>query len=463
MKKYVLKKYEFLGDLLTPVGVYLALRDHFADCKLLESAEYGNSINSRSIISFNQIQSISIKENSITHTNKISQTSEVLKNKAESILEEFHQLIKSQIENPSNECSPLLVGYVGYNSIKYFDSIELARKDLNKLDIPEIEFGFYEFNILFDHFNNKVTIFRYENELSKHSIEEILTILAKPNFDQLSFGTSDEEKEYDSPENFISQVEKSIHHCKIGDIFQAVISRKFSQTFTGDDFKFYRSLRHINPSPYMFYFDYGSYKLIGSSPESHLEVKNDEVKINPIAGTIKKTGEKDADKDRLQKLIEDPKENSEHDMLIDLARNDLSKHCKNVELVRKKEVQEFSHLYHLVSEVKGTIKNSANLFQLLATSFPAGTLSGAPKYRAMQLIEELETHNRNFYGGAIGFIDTSSNLNMAILIRTACSMENKLTYFAGAGITVGSIPKNELIEIENKLMAIRKAIEHAKQ
>ncbi len=456
--KYNLHKGEFSGDTVTPVSVYLALRDVFADCKLLESAEYGKSQYSKSIISFNCLESFSIT-NSVIEKRNQHEIQEIKNFNDLSVeLELYLNEIKAKVENPDDLNVACLVGYIGYNAIKYFETIKLISKEDN-LQIPDVHFGLYEFNIVFDHFNSTLSIYQYKNENSTNGINDILNLLGTFSNVKHDFLTLTEEKTHDTEAYFLDSVKKVKHHCKVGDVFQAVISRKFSQNYTGEDFNVYRNLRQINPSPYMFYFDHGDFKLFGSSPEKHVSIANNKVSINPIAGTIKRTGIEADDEVRLNKLILDPKENAEHDMLIDLARNDLSVFCKNVVVKRKKEVQQFSHVYHLVSEVEGEIKNEAGIFSIIAKSFPAGTLSGAPKYRAIQLLDELEQHERNFYGGAIGFIDLKSNVNLAIMIRTFCAKNNSLNYMAGAGVTINSDPQHELIEINNKINALRKAIQ----
>lgn len=460
-KKYTLKKFEFLGDTITPVSAYLSLRDHFADCKLLESAEYGNSQNSKSIICFNNLESIEVSNAKYILINKNTKNVVNVDENLSGLLGDFFKSITNQIHNPEKHNTAALIGYVGYDAIQYFDSIMLNDSKTDDLKIPEMCFGLFEFTIVFDHFHNRVTIFQFEHSHSRNDLQKIYSILNNLHISNSQFFCVGDEMAHDTDSNFLSNVEVAKNHCKIGDIFQVVLSRKFSQKFSGDDFVLYRNLRHINPSPYMFYFDYGNFKLFGSSPESHLLIKGKNVTINPIAGTIKRNGNDEEDKIRLDKLVNDPKENAEHDMLIDLARNDLSIHCKNVELKHKKEVQQFSHVFHLVSEVEGQIKNDANIFEIVSKTFPAGTLSGAPKYKAMQIIDKLEDHKRNYYGGAIGFIDLESNVNLAIMIRTFCSKNNALNYSAGAGITIESVPENELLEIQNKLNALRKAIELA--
>jgi len=256
-------------------------------------------------------------------------------------------------------------------------------------------------------------------------------------------------------------VKKGIASCHRGDVFQIVLSRRFEQPFTGDELNVYRALRSINPSPYLFFFDYGDYKLMGSSPEAQIIIKNGKAVVHPIAGTFKRTGDDETDKKEADRLLLDAKENAEHVMLVDLARNDLSRLCDDVKVEHYREVQYFSHVIHLVSEVSGSVRPGTNPFELLAKTFPAGTLSGAPKIKAMQLIDAFEPTARGSYGGGIGFVGFDGSCNHAIMIRTFLSKQNTLVYQAGAGVVAASKPENELQEVNNKLGALKKAIEFA--
>ncbi|HYG50007.1 MAG TPA: anthranilate synthase component I family protein [Flavobacteriales bacterium] len=458
MKKYELYKRSFLGDTLTPVSVYLALRDHFADCKLLESAEYGKAQNSRSIIAFNNLKSLTVQAGKLKIKGPEGLSTHDLKNDLSRVLNDFYEGILDEANNKDALNAVGMLGYIGYNSIRYFESVGLDQTK-DTLALPDLYFGFYEFNIVFDHYYNTITVYQFSHARSKKQIDCILKLLPNTTHTESPFAIKGQETVSERDEMFLRNVEYAKTQCKLGNVFQVVLSRRFAQGYTGDDFNVYRNLRHINPSPYMFYFDHGDFKLAGSSPETHIAIQDGKVSIHPIAGTIKRNGVDAFDKERLEKLVNDPKENAEHDMLIDLARNDLSIYCNNVHVKRKKEVQQFSHVYHLVSEVEGKMKSKTGIFDIIARTFPAGTLAGAPKYRAMQLIDEIESRSRDFYGGAIGFIDLNGNANLAILIRTFCACNGKLNYQAGAGITVESKPEHELLEVNNKINAVRKAIE----
>ena len=227
--------------------------------------------------------------------------------------------------------------------------------------------------------------------------------------------------------------------------------------------KLYRALRSINPSPYLFYFDFGGFRLFGSSPETHCRIEGRKATIDPIAGTTRRTGNRKQDEENARALRNDPKENAEHVMLVDLARNDLSRNCKDVHVDFFKDIQYYSHVIHLVSRVSGTLNDSANPIRTFIDTFPAGTLSGAPKVRALQIISELEPHNRGAYGGCIGFIGLDGSLNQAITIRTFVSRNGVLWFQAGGGIVAKSDEEKELQEVNNKLGALRTAIEMAER
>jgi anthranilate synthase component 1 len=352
-----------------------------------------------------------------------------------------------------------LFGYTSYDAVKYFETIDIASKE-NTVEIPEIQYAVYQNIIAINHFKNEAYIFShcYEKE---SNIDELHHIITMDRFALYDFETINKIDSNLTDEEFKKHVEIAKTHCHRGDVFQLVLSRKFQQDFKGDDFNVYRALRSINPSPYLFYFDYGSFKIFGSSPEAQLVVKNKKAEIHPIAGTFARTGDDMKDSALAQKLVKDEKENSEHVMLVDLARNDLSRHCTDVTVENYREIQFFSHVIHLVSKVIGTVREKTSTMQIVADTFPAGTLSGAPKYKAMELIEKYEKTSRGFYGGAIGFMDFKGNYNHAIMIRTFLSKNQQLHWQAGAGIVSKSNSGNELQEVYNKLGALTKAIKLA--
>jgi anthranilate synthase component 1 len=389
-------------------------------------------------------------------------TKESYKVENNEVTSEIHQFTTQfEIENDEDFkfINNGLFGYTSYDAIKYFETIDIDSKE-NSVEIPEIQYAVYQNIIAINHFKNEAYIFShcYEKE---SNIDELHHIITMDRFALYDFETINKIDSNLTDEEFEKHVEIAKTHCQRGDVFQLVLSRKFQQDFKGDDFNVYRALRSINPSPYLFYFDYGSFKIFGSSPEAQLVVKNKKAEIHPIAGTFARTGDDMKDSALAQKLVKDEKENSEHVMLVDLARNDLSRHCTDVTVENYREIQFFSHVIHLVSKVIGTVREKTSTMQIVADTFPAGTLSGAPKYKAMELIEKYEKTSRGFYGGAIGFMDFKGNYNHAIMIRTFLSKNQQLHWQAGAGIVSKSNSGNELQEVYNKLGALTKAIKLA--
>jgi anthranilate synthase component 1 len=448
----------------TPVGIYLRLRDRFRDTILLESTDFHAGENSYSFIGINAIAGIEISNPSSIEYKLPGQPAEKIKIETKTavpqLLWDFMQRfeVAEQMQKPVNVAQGLF-GYSAYDAVQFFETINLKESDADS--IPLMRYRLYQYVIIVDHFKDE--LFICENTINglETEIGVIESLIKSKDVPTFPFNTVTEETSNMDDELYKAMVEKGMASCQRGDVFQVVLSRRFEQTFTGDEFNVYRALRSINPSPYLFYFDYGDYKLMGSSPESQLIVNNGKAIVHPIAGTFKRTGNDEEDKLLAQKLEADEKENAEHVMLVDLARNDLSRMCSNVEVTQYKKVNYYSHVIHLVSEVTGKVNADANSFNLLATSFPAGTLSGAPKFKAMQLIDNFEPTKRGYYGGAIGCIGFDGSLNHAIMIRTFLSRNNTLICQAGAGITVASKPESELQEVNNKLNALKQAIELA--
>ena len=456
------KHLKIISDIHTPVGVYLKLRDLYSKVFLLESSDYKGSENSLSYICFDSKAQISIYDDIVKMIfGKKEIKKKIEKNKGATyylnyFLNHF-KVEKNKFDYPSNG----LFGYTSYDSIKYFDNISIS--NLKEINIPEILYDAFKYVIVFNNFNNELIIFEhlyYDNDLSE--IEKIKNIVSGKPVTPFPFKRNNKEKTNLSDTEFKKLVDKGINHCKLGDVFQIVLSKRFYQGFQGDEFQVYRALRSINPSPYLFYFDYGSFKIFGSSPEAQIVIKDDKATIYPIAGTFKRTGDDELDKKEAEKLSSDAKENSEHVMLVDLARNDLSKISKNVEVERFKDIQFYSHVIHLVSKVSGKVSSDKKI-DLISGTFPAGTLSGAPKHKAMQLIEDYENLSREFYGGAIGFMGFNGDFNHAIIIRSFLSKNRKLFYQAGAGIVYKSDRDNENQEVYNKIEALRKAIQIAEK
>lgn len=452
-----------LADTITPVSVYLKIRDKFPNSILLESSDYHASDNSFSYICCNPISSFKVENHQISilfpDGNFQIDTIEVTTNVADE-LTQFMQ--KFEVSGPDLKFAYNgLFGFTSYDAVRYFEKITINPKE-NSLAIPEMYYAIYQNVIAINHFKNEAYIFCHS--LDNHSnIGEIEQLLQVKNFASFSFSKVGQSYSNLTDEDFKKHVALAKKHCHRGDVFQLVLSRRFSQSFKGDEFNVYRALRNINPSPYLFYFDYGDFKLFGSSPEAHLIVKNGAAEIHPIAGTFKRTGNDENDAIQAKNLAEDAKENSEHVMLVDLARNDLSRNCNQVDVQKYKEIQFFSHVIHLVSKVVGKLKTESETMALVASTFPAGTLTGAPKHKAMQLIEKIENTNRSFYGGAIGFMDFNGNFNHAILIRTFLSKNHQLHYQAGAGIVESSSEENEMQEVYNKLNALTKSLEMAEK
>lgn len=462
-KTYKIKTHykKILADTLSPVSIYLKIRDKFPNSMLLESSDYHGNDNSFSYICCNPMASIKIHGNTLTKVFPDS-TKESYRVENNEVTSEIHQFTTQfEIENDEDFkfINNGLFGYTSYDAVKYFETIDIASKE-NYIEIPEIQYAVYQNIIAINHFKNEAYIFShcYEKESNINELHHIITM---DRFALYDFETINKIDSNLSDEEFKKHVEIAKTHCQRGDVFQLVLSRKFQQDFKGDDFNVYRALRSINPSPYLFYFDYGNFKIFGSSPEAQLVVKNKKAEIHPIAGTFARTGDDMKDTELAQKLVKDEKENSEHVMLVDLARNDLSRHCTDVTVENYREIQFFSHVIHLVSKVIGTVREKTSTIQIVADTFPAGTLSGAPKYKAMELIEKYEKTSRGFYGGAIGFMDFKGNYNHAIMIRTFLSKNQQLHWQAGAGIVSKSNSDNELQEVYNKLGALTKAIKLA--
>jgi len=462
-KTYKLKTHykKILADTLSPVSVYLKIRDKFPNSMLLESSDYHGNDNSFSYICCNPMASIKIHGNNLTKVfpDSSKESYRIENNEVTSEIHQFTTQFKIENDEDFKFINNGLFGYTSYDAVKYFETIDIASKE-NTVEIPEIQYAVYQNIIAINHFKNEAYIFShcYEKE---SNIDELHHIITMDRFALYDFETINKIDSNLTDEEFKKHVEIAKTHCQRGDVFQLVLSRKFQQDFKGDDFNVYRALRSINPSPYLFYFDYGSFKIFGSSPEAQLVVKNKKAEIHPIAGTFARTGDDMKDSELAQKLVRDEKENSEHVMLVDLARNDLSRHCTNVTVENYREIQFFSHVIHLVSKVIGTVREKTSTMQIVADTFPAGTLSGAPKYKAMELIEKYEKTSRGFYGGAIGFMDFKGNYNHAIMIRTFLSKNQQLYWQAGAGIVSKSNSDNELQEVYNKLGALTKAIKLA--
>ncbi|HVG14758.1 MAG TPA: anthranilate synthase component I family protein [Chitinophagaceae bacterium] len=457
---------KMLADLYTPVGIYLRMRDRFRDTILLESTDNQASENSYSFICINAFAGIEVKnKHSIEYKmpNKPPQK-ESLKGteKLPAILWQFMQQFETASEdNKAAAFAQGLYGYFTFDAIELFENLQLKQHAFTDNNIPLARYRLYQYVIAINHFKDELILCENKVEGVESDLHIVESILKSKDVPVYPFGTVGEEGKNMTDEDYMAIVEKGIKNCLRGDVFQIVLSRRFQQSFTGDEFNVYRALRNINPSPYLFFFDYGDYKLMGSSPESQLIIKEGKAIVHPIAGTFRRTGDDETDQQLAADLMKDPKENAEHVMLVDLARNDLSTVCSNVHVSQFRKPHFYSHVIHLVSEVIGTVPADTNPFEVLMRNYPAGTLSGAPKYRAIQLIDEHEPSPRSYYSGTIGFVGFDGSCNHAIMIRSFLTKNNTLFYQAGAGVVAASKPESELKEVDNKLNALRAAVKMA--
>ena len=444
-----------LSDTITPVSLYTKIRDKFSNTLLLESSDYHSKEESYSFICIEPLVTLKVEDGIFSYEkdNQI-ETSETINGNFYEIFERYKKTIDVNCDDKVASFNGFY-GYISFDAVQYFETIKLTSKKAPS-DIPEFQFSFFKYIIAINHFNDEMTLIENVKEGADSTIEEIQTIINTQAFPLYDFSMLGDEKSNCTDAEFKEYVRKGKQHCKRGDVFQLVMSRQFQQEFEGDEFNVYRALRSINPSPYLFYFDYGNFRLMGSSPEAQIKVDATKTIINPIAGTFKRTGNMAEDILLGEKLLKDKKENAEHVMLVDLARNDLSKHASDVKVSVFKEVQYFSHVIHLVSTVEGTPNGDA--MKIVGDTFPAGTLSGAPKYKAMELIDTYENQTRGFYGGAVGFIGLNNDVNLAIAIRSFVSKNNVLYSQAGAGIVISSNEESELQEVNNKLAALKKAL-----
>ena len=465
MKVFKLKSKhkKILADTLSPVSIYLKVRDVFSNSLLLESSEYNQNNKNFSYICCNPIASIQVHKNQVITEYPDGKKLIESISKNINITERIYSFSKQfKVKDyPFKFINNGLFGYIAHEAIEYFEDIKLDETKTGH-NIPNIYYAIYQNIIAISLFNHEAHIFSHTYN-TNHNLDLINRLLQNNNISTFKFKRVGSKTSNLSDNEFIKYVIKAKEHCKRGDVFQLVLSRSFSQKFHGDEFNVYRSLRSINPSPYLFFFDFGNFKIFGSSPEAQLIIEDGKAEIHPIAGTFKRTGDDKKDTESAIKLAKDPKENSEHIMLVDLARNDLSRNGSKVVVEKNREIQFFSHVIHLVSKVTCLLKKDVKSFQVVADTFPAGTLSGAPKHSALKLIDHYEKTERNFYGGAIGYLDFKGNFNHAIIIRSFLSKNQQLNYQAGAGIVANSVPESELQEVYNKLGALDKALENAEE
>lgn len=461
--KYLTASRKVAGDLLTPVTAYLNVRDLYSQSVLMESSDYHGVENSKSFIAINPIATVSIAHgvgtmlfpDGTTLEHAISADYDAAR-----LINDFLSHFSIEGEG-SNYCG--LYGFTTFNAVRYFENISIKDETQKENDAADMQYTLFKSIAVFDHYSNELTLIELLGEGEKSSLDKFEHSLSSHTFRTFGFRAVGECTSTLTDDEHRENIRRGIAHCKRGDVFQIVLSRRFKQSYTGDDFQLYRALRSINPSPYLFYFDFGGFRIFGSSPETHCRIQGRQAYIDPIAGTTKRTGNAEQDRENALYLKNDPKENAEHVMLVDLARNDLSRNCHNVHIDFYKDMQYYSHVIHLVSRVSGELDNDADPVKAFIDTFPAGTLSGAPKVRAMQLISEYEPHNRGAYGGCIGFIGFNGDLNQAITIRTFVSRNGELWFQAGGGIVAKSDVEYELQEVNNKLGALRKAIQMAEK
>lgn len=469
------KRYEFqacskrlLGDLHTPVGIYMRLRDVCPQSVLMESSDYHGNDNARSFIAINPLARIAVGHGVITASfpdaidKRQTIDSSVKGHAKDTVINAVNSFIRQFDVTGEGRAFCGLYGYTSFNAVRYFEDIPVEDETMAENDAPDILYVLYRDIIVFDHFNNQMTIVtlvpKGQGEQGEKQLADIESLMNRANIHPYGFRPVGETSSTLTDEQHKANIRRCVQHCMRGDVFQIVISRRFIQRYEGDDFKLYRALRSINPSPYLFYFDFGGFRIFGSSPETHCRIEGNSAYIDPIAGTTKRTGNPEQDKKNAEFLRNDPKENAEHVMLVDLARNDLSRNCHDVEVEFYKDMQFYSHVIHLVSRVRGTLDDNQSQIKAFVDTFPAGTLSGAPKVRAMQIISELEPHSRGVYGGCIGFIGLDGQLNQAIVIRTFVARNGELWFQAGSGVVAKSNDQYELEECNNKLGALVKAI-----
>lgn len=468
MKKHTIRTTfkKLLADTTTPVSIFLRLRDVFPNSLLLESSDYHSRENSMSYVCCEPIAGLTLTNGELKKFYPDGTQQDTAAGQFELVNEIDGFLADFEVDQvPLKIISNGLFGYFTHEAVEHYETIKLKKVENDLRRIPEMQYHIYRYIIAIDHFKNELYIFQNlpEGIDPNGGLEKIEYLIKNKNFPEYHFQTKEAEQSNLTDEGFMQLVEKVKQHIFRGDVFQIVPSRAFSREFLGDEFNVYRALRSVNPSPYLFYFDYGNFRIFGSSPEAQITIKNRVASIYPIAGTFKRTGDDEKDAAIARELENDPKESAEHVMLVDLARNDLSRHCQNVAVKAFKEVQYYSHVIHLVSHVSGKLRDGVSSFKIVADTFPAGTLSGAPKYRAMEIIDENENIKRSFYSGAIGYLGFNGDFNHAIMIRSFLSKNNVLHYQAGAGIVADSIAQNELNEVNNKIGALRRAVELAEE
>ncbi len=451
---------KLLADTLTPVTAFLRLRDHYDSPVLLESNDFGREGSRFSYIGLEPLARIRVWGAQLEFESPVGKQVQPVSD----LPLQFQELLdRFELELPSFEGAVNgFFGHTSFEAVQHFDTLQFD-PDKRQLDVPDMHYCLYRYVLAFNHHQQELYLLENLPKGESSRLDELQRRLLSPVFATYPFHLKGPQRSTLSDAAFLELVQRGRHHCQRGDVFQIVFSRRYVQAYEGDDFQVYRVLRSINPSPYLFYFDYGSYRVFGSSPEAQLVIRDGRATVNPIAGTYRRTHQPSEDARRAAALRDDPKENAEHIMLVDLARNDLGRHCQDVQVTSLREIHYYSHVMHLVSQVTGRVAPGTPTMRIFGDTFPAGTLSGAPKYRALQLIDRYEPHNRSFYGGAIGYIGLHGDMNQAIVIRSFLSQHHRLYYQAGAGIVIDSVPERELQEVHHKLGALTRALQEAQR
>ncbi len=459
------------ADMLTPVLAYLKIRNEGEQSFLLESVEGTKQLARYSFIGKNPVSIISNKGMKIEISINGTKTN-IQQNLFDYLKETLKKYKQPQIEELPDFTGGI-VGYIGYENICLIEKVVNVKE--NKIGTPDSILGIYKTILAFDHYKHQIILIsnvlidensnlNYEYNLALTEINNIKKELRKPIEYSSGFQLCKTTKEHISDTELKEQILLSKNNICEGDIFQIVLSKRFSAEYKGDLFNVYRALRVINPSPYMYYLEFNNdFTIVGTSPEDLVKVKNRKAQVLPIAGTRKRGNTNEKDKVLEENLINDPKELAEHTMLMDLGRNDLNRICKydTVNVIEMMKIQRYSHVMHIVSKIEGELRDDKDSIDALKACFPAGTVTGAPKIRAMQLIEEYESEARNVYAGAVGYFDFSGNLDMCIAIRTLFAKNKTIYWQAGAGIVSDSRPELEIKEIKNKSAVLVSALKYA--
>jgi len=443
----------------SPSTLFLKFQDEFENAFLLESAIGEKRLAEYSFIGFEPETVITVKDGELSLVSSDGSEDRI---KSRDPLRELRKLVKLPASSGLATRSPFrfiggAVGYISYDSVRYWERLPTRAKD--DLSLPDMEFGVYSDGVVFDHIAKRTYYYSLGRESRLDRVQSFLRAKGAPIRTPLAapgIARPTVEKE-----GFEAMVETAKKHITAGDIFQVVLSKRYDFELEGDLPKFYEALSRINPSPYMYFVKFGERKIIGSSPEMLVRVENRQIETFPIAGTRPHLSDRRENARLTKEMLADPKERAEHVMLVDLARNDVGRVAKygSVHVPELLTVQQFSHVQHIVSRVVGKLRDEFDSFDAMRAVFPAGTVSGAPKPRAMEIIEELEPLRRGPYAGALGYFSFNGNSDFAITIRTLVAKGKKCSIQAGAGIVADSNPEREWYETESKAAGLLKAVE----